>query len=134
MKHFIADLWVSFYELPLWVRVWTFIILAPVNLASIFFLDNPCATLIAILAVSGILLNMIPMFIYRGFTDAMTISHVVLWIPLVAILLFELFIFDSILSAEHFTFLLLLLICDVISLAFDIPDFILFLRNKKIID
>lgn len=129
--NFIADVWNSFLKLPLWVRVWTFLILVPVNFASLLFLDHPNSSLIIFLAVVGIVLNIIPLCIYRGFTDAMAISHVIFWIPLVVLLIMQLFFSEAVLTDHYRYFLILLLSINLISLVFDIPDTIKLIKNRN---
>ena len=127
----LSDVWISFLKMPLWVKIWVFLILIPVNFASLLFLDNPNAGLIAFLATIGILLNIIPLWIYRGFTDVMAIPHVLFWVPLCIILVFHLFIYDATMHSAYRYFLLVLLFTNLISLVFDIQDVIKWFRNRS---
>ena len=106
-------------------------ILVPINFASLWFLGQPGSVLIACLAVAGVAFNAIPLWIERGFTSTMAISHVILWVPLVFIIITRLSNSETPLNSEYLTFLIVLLICNLISLAFDIPDVIKWLRDRK---
>jgi len=128
---FFKDLWLSFLSMPLWVRIWIFLFLIPINFASIVFIGNPYSLLIFILASMGIVFNLIPMIIYRGFTDAMAISHVLLWIPLSIILFYLLFSSDNTLNQSYRIYLLILFVTNIFSLVFDIPDSIKWLKQRK---
>lgn len=58
----------------------------PVNLVSVFFWQEQGGILIAVLAVGGMTLNMVLMYFERGFSKAMVLPHLVLWIPLLLII------------------------------------------------
>ncbi len=132
---FFSDIWQSFLALPMWVRIWTFLILVPINVASIWFIGQPGSVLIASIAIAGIAFNAIPLWFERGFTNTMAIPHVIFWVPLVIILIAYLTGSKTILGEELYEeyryFLVALLICNIISLAFDIPDAITWFRNRK---
>lgn len=128
---FISDLWKSFLNLPMWVRIWTFLILVPINFASLWFIGQPGSVLIAGIAIAGIAFNSIPLFLERGFSSTMAIPHVIFWIPLVVILTTYLTSSEAILSKEYRYFLICLLTINIVSLAFDIPDVFKWFRNRK---
>ena len=50
----IAEIWQSFRRLPLWVQLWVAVILVPVNLASVIFINAPGGFWIAVLAVGDL--------------------------------------------------------------------------------
>jgi hypothetical protein len=127
----LSDIWKSYLELPTWVKVWVFLILVPVNIASIWFMGNPGANLVASLAVSGMLFNLIPIWFDRGFSSAMAIPHVIFWVPLTIILVYYLMISEALLTDNYRFFLIILMMCNLISLAFDIPDLFKWLRDRK---
>jgi len=116
------DLWRSYQQMPLWVRIWITLVLIPVNLAGVAFYGNPYSVPIAILAACGIIFNLIPMLWYRGFTDAMAVSHVLFWMPLIAVIAMALSQSDYSLSQPYRLYLYALLACNVFSLIFDLPD------------
>lgn len=125
-----SDIWKSFLELPMWVRIWTFLILIPVNFSSVWFIGENGSVLIASTAIAGIAFNAIPLWFERGFSHTMAIPHVVFWVPLIIILIVYLTSSESLLSIEYQYFLVGLLICNLISLAFDIPDAYKWLRKR----
>lgn len=110
---------VSYRAFPLWVQFWVFGILVPVNAAAIFFVQQPWGWGIAALAIGGMLPNAVLLWVERGFSKAMALSHVILWTPLVIWIGF----FRPIGISEGFNVYLWLVLCvDLFSLAFDIPD------------
>ena len=91
--------------------------MVPVNMATIVLITEPSSYLIPVLAIGGMLPNAFLMFVERGFSKAMALSHVVLWIPLLLLLAYEIAT-DSIFS----DYLMILLIVDFISICFDVKD------------
>jgi len=117
----IIDIWNSFRRLPLWVQIWMCIILVPVNLATLAFISEPYGLLVAVLAIGGMLPNLGFMATERGLSKAMSLPHLVLWSPLVLLVAWILMTGGA-LDPNYLTFLWILLVIDVISLAFDFPD------------
>jgi len=116
----IGEIWGSFRAMPLWVQVWVFVLLVPVNSASLLFLGEQNGVLIAVLAIGAMLLNGVIMLIERGFSKAMALPHVVIWTPLVALLAIMLSRGEE--TGAFATFLQVLLIVELISLGFDFKD------------
>lgn len=125
----ILDIWRSFRAMPLWVQVWVGLILVPVNAASILFWQEPFGLWIALLAISAMMLNLPIMLVERGFSKAMALPHVVIWVPLV-IGVAGLLLQDGI-SGAYAIFLMILLLTDVISLLFDFKDAWAWLRGDR---
>ncbi len=117
----VNDIWASFRSLPTWVQIWVLVVLIPVNLAPLAFMDQPHGELIAVLAVTGMALNIPIMLAARGMSKAMALPHLLCWGPLVIVIAMVLSA-DSALSPEYAGFLTLLLIIDTISLGFDLHD------------
>jgi hypothetical protein len=117
----IKDVWNSFRALPHWVQIWVFGLLVPVNSAAIFFVTAPGGWLVALLAIGGMMPNLYVLYSARGFSKAMALSHVALWLPLVAYLFFGLLERADV-TGGYRSFLLLLLSVNLVSLAFDIVD------------
>jgi hypothetical protein len=117
----IADIWRSFMRLPLWVQVWVAVILVPVNMAPLLFYQEPYAVWIAILSVGGMMPNLPIMLIDRGLSKRMALPHLVIWTPLVILLVWLL---TGLVGADplYMNMLALLLVVDLVSLAFDYPD------------
>ena len=126
----LADIWASYRRQPLWVQLWIGIFLVPINFASVLFLDGPAGFWVAVLAIGGILPNVILMFVHRGFSKAMAISHVIIWIPLILLVVWILTQSPG-LEASLVIFLWALLITDVISLIFDVPDSFKWLKGER---
>jgi len=125
----ISDLWNSFRALPGWVQIWVMVILGPMNLLPLAFLAAPNGGWIALLAIGGMTPNLFIMIRERGLSKAMALPHVVIWTPLVLLILSTLT--DPALTGSFRIFLYLLLITDVISLAFDYRDALLWFRGDR---
>ena len=114
---------------PLWVRLWMTCLLIPVNLASLFFLGAEQGLLVSSLAIGGILLNT-PITIYdQGMSKLMTLPHILLWTPLIAVSI-------AILSkgsgnSSYDIYLWVLVATNAVSLFFDYPDFIKWLKGDR---
>jgi len=117
-KNILVDCWNSFRSLPGWVQIWVMFILMPINMASVFFINQPMGLLIAFLANIGMMLNLPVMLYDRGFSKAMALPHLIPWTILVGILLFN----RPEATGLYDTFLWVLLGADIISLLFDYPD------------
>ncbi len=117
----IVEIWQSFRRLPLWVQIWVAAILVPVNLAALLYLSAPNGMLVAALAVGGMAPNLIIMMRDHGFSRAMALPHLLIWTPLV-ILLISLLTGGAELPDTYRQFLFLLLVVNLVSLAFDCGD------------
>ena len=126
-----SDIWKSFLELPMWVRIWTFLILVPINFSSLWFIGETGSVLIASIAIASIAFNTIPLWLERGFSHTMAIPHVIFWVPLAIVLITYLTDSETLLSDEYRYFLIILLVCNLISLAFDIPDVFKRFKDRK---
>ncbi len=117
MKSVLLDIWHSYRSMPLWVQIWVGVILVPVNMATIVLISEPCCWLIPVLAIGGMVPNAVLMFVERGFSKAMALSHVVLWVPLLIFLALE------ITAGSVFAdYLMVLFVLDFISICFDVKD------------
>lgn len=123
----VASIWDSFLTLPTWVKVWVMVILAPVNMASLFFMGEPLGILIAILSISAMMISMIFLVRDRGFSNLVSAGHVVPWTILVLLLIFA----RPEGSAAYGTFLTVLLVVNVISLVFDYNDAIRWIKGDR---
>lgn len=126
----VRDIWSSFRDLPLWVQVWVALILVPVNLMPLAFVDQPYGWPIAALAVMGMALNIPIMLVARGMSRAMALPHLLCWVPLVVLVAYVLQDGGD-LSPAYASALMLLVVVDVISLAFDLRDAVLWLKRDK---
>lgn len=122
----LARIWQSFFELPTWVQIWMMLILGPVNLATLAFLNQPSGVLIATLALSGMIITVSIVIVAGGFSKLAAAGHILPWIPLVLMLIFA----KPSGTAVYQTFLTALLIINLISLAFDFNDLRIWLKSR----
>ena len=111
-------IWRSYRSLPLWVQIWVFGILVPVNSAALFFVFQPFGIWVAVLAIGAMLPNIGIMLYERGLSKMMALPHLLPW----SILVLWLVLAMPQGSAAYGVYLWILLTVDAISLAFDIPD------------
>ncbi len=123
----IKQIWTSFRSLPGWVQIWVAFVLVPVNMASLYFYQEPGGILITFLANIGMMLNMPVIVMDRGFSKAMALPHLIPWTILVGIL-----VFNRPESVDNYSiYLWVLLVIDVVSLAFDYPDAIKWIKGDR---
>ena len=113
--------------MPGWVQVWVAGILVPVNMASLYFYDQPQGMWIAFLAIIAMMMNLPVMLKDRGFSKLMALPHLLPWTILIIWLAF----FRPLGSEAYNTWLLILLVVDTISPAFDYPDAIKWLKGDR---
>ena len=123
----ITDIYHSFRAMPVWVQIWVLLILVPVNMASLWFLHEPFGIWIAVLANGAMLLNVPVMLKDRGFGKMMALPHLAPWTGLVIWLA----LFRPAGSDCYNLYLLLLLVVNTISLAFDYPDAIKWYKGDR---
>ena len=123
----ITEIWRSFRALPLWVQIWVALVLLPVNLFSLAFVDQHNGLLIALLAVGGMAPNIVIMLAERGLSRLMALPHVLIWTPLIVIVWQTL----GTASQGYAGFLWLLLAVDLCSLAFDYLDVLKWWRGAR---
>jgi len=124
-----VEIWNSFRATPGWVQVWMVFLLMPINMASVFFINEPKGMLIAFLANIGMLLNIPVMFYDRGMSKLMSIPHLLPWTVLVLIIIFR----RPEATGLYDTFLWVLLIINLISLAFDYGDALKWIKGDRAI-
>ncbi len=125
----VIDIWRSFRALPLWVQIWVAGILVPVNLASVLFWPSPYGLLVTLLAIGGMIPNLLIMVWERGLSKMMALPHLLIWIPLVMFLTFILA--TNQISGDFRTYVIVLLVVDLMALVFDIPDMIKWTRGDR---
>jgi len=114
-----SDIWKSYRALRLGAQLWITLILVPVNMASVFFLPEQRGVLIAALAVGGMTPNFALVLLERGFSKAMSLSHLVFWIPLVLLIPSTQFLA---ISDGYSLYLWILLLINLVSLVFDVAE------------
>ena len=117
----------SYNALPSWVKIWMNFILGPVDLATLAFLNEPSGALVAALAIGGMVLTIAIVIAFGGFTKLAAAGHIVTWTPLVLMLAFA----NPGGSAIYQLFLSVLLVINLISLAFDYNDVRLWVRSRR---
>lgn len=123
------EIWHSFRATPGWVQFWMLLLLMPINMASLFFLNEPMGMLIAFLANIGMLLN-IPVMLYdRGVSKLMSIPHIIPWTALVVLIIF----YRPDATGKYDIFLWVLLVTNLISLAFDYVDSLKWIKGSRAI-
>ncbi|MBD8870194.1 hypothetical protein [Nocardioides donggukensis] len=117
----LRDIWGSATRLPIAVLVWMLGILVPANLGILFFLGEPVSLVVAVLALGALAANGVVMVVDRGFSNAMALPHVALWVPLAAVLLHALVVRDDV-TGGYAAYLEAVLVVNAISLVFDVRD------------
>jgi hypothetical protein len=125
---FLKDIAAGFQRLPRWVQFWLSCVLVPVNLISVVFVGEPGGWIVAVLAIGGIAPNAVILVVTRDFGREMTIAHLILWPPLFIVIIWLL---REGPQATYVQYLWVLLIVDVISVAFDIRDARNWLQSKS---
>lgn len=126
-QNIVLDIFTSFRAMPIWVQIWVVVILVPVNMASLLFLFEPNAMLIAFLANIAMMMNLPVMIKDRGFSKMMALPHLIPWTILIAILLFA----PPVAEGNYAIYLKLLLVTNIISLLFDFPDAVKWKRGDR---
>jgi len=106
------EIWHSFRATPGWVQFWMLLLLMPINMASLFFLNEPMGMLIAFLANIGMLL-----------------PHIIPWTALVVLIIF----YRPDATGKYDIFLWVLLVTNLISLAFDYVDSLKWIKGSRAI-
>ncbi len=114
----LTDCLQSYRALPIWVQIWVMFILMPMNMASLYFIGEPMGLWVAFLANIAMMMNLPVMIRDRGFSKLMAVPHLIPWIALVALLL----LWRPDVTGLYDWYLTALLITNIISLFFDIPD------------
>lgn len=126
-NNIVVDIWMSFRALPGWVQFWVALVLMPVNMASLLFINEPMGIWIAFLANIAMMMNMPVMIKDRGFSKLMGLPHLVPWTILVVLLLF----FRPTATGNYDLYLWVLLGVNILSLLFDYPDSVKWLKGDR---
>lgn len=111
----------STFSLPVWVIVWIFLFLIPANFSGLFLLNYDAGFWVALLGAGAIAINSIILLLNGGFSKVLAVPHLLLWIPLQAILLWRYFTVPDLSSFEA-TYILIIVIINGISIVFDFYD------------
>ncbi|MEM9107084.1 MAG: hypothetical protein AAGC96_15630 [Pseudomonadota bacterium] len=119
----------SLFSLPAWVIIWMLVLLIPANLAGLFMLDTVSGLWITLLGAGGLMVNLIPLVLNRGFSRVLAIPHLLFWLPLELILLMR--ILTAEMGAAEWWLTVVVLVINGISLGFDIVDTRRWLQGER---
>ena len=122
------SIWRSFRGLPLWVQLWV-LVLVVANVAAIAFLDTAIGLWTAAAIVFVGVVNLPIVYVQRGFSRLLSLTHFV-WLPLVVFIAFRL-TGDDVISDREYGFGLVVLVVNLISLAFDVLESYRWLRGER---
>jgi len=77
----------SFFRLPHWVKIWVALVLVPMNMGGLLFLDHRVGIWCAVLGLMGMAPNIVIMWSQKGLSKAMALPHIIPWTILVIWLL-----------------------------------------------
>jgi hypothetical protein len=121
MKERLIDCGRSFRSLPLWVQIWVVLFLVPVNAAPFLLFDTHIGR-IGVVSTLLILLTNVPiMLVERGMSRLMSVPHLLIWIPLIGLLAWQLQSAATLSTSER-TLAWALIGFNGISLGFDVLD------------
>ncbi len=125
--------WHSFRSLPGWVQIWVGLILVPANALPFFFLNTWAGMAGAIAAVVVIATNGPIMLWYQGMNRALSLPHLVVWIPLETALVLRALSMAGNGAPEpaEMALIVVLLIINGISLVFDALDSWRWLKGER---
>ncbi|MDE2155174.1 MAG: hypothetical protein KGJ32_04660 [Xanthomonadaceae bacterium] len=128
-----ARIWRSWRSLPGWVQVWVGLILVPVNVLPFFFLDTWSGRAGALAALVVVATNLPIMWVAAGMTRAMSLPHLLAWIPLQIGLLLRVAgkVGAAPPSRAEAVLAVLLLVVNGISLVFDVLDSWRWLKGER---
>ncbi len=107
-------------RLPLWVRIWIVLGLGGVNLAAFFLTHTPTGYWAAWCAAFIVAVNGPTILIQRGWSRLLALPHLVVWIPLLAYVVYRLGAQDV--TDTERVYGSVLLIVNGISVIFDLAD------------
>lgn len=133
MKQRLQKSWASFRSLPGWVQVWVGLILGPANLMPFFMLDTWTGQVAALATLFVIATNLPIMLYYAGMNRAMSLPHLVAWIPLEVALVLRLTgnVGPGSPGTAELALIWLLLVVNGISLIFDALDSWRWVRGER---
>lgn len=133
MKTRSARIWHSWRSLPRWVQAWVGFILIPANALPFFLLDTWSGRAAALAAVFVVVTNLPIMWVESGMSRAMSLPHLLAWIPLELALLLRLSgAVGTVPPVQgEVALAVLLLIVNGMSVAFDMLDSWRWLRGER---
>jgi len=125
--------WQSFRSLPAWVQLWVGLILVPANVLPFFLLDTWTGQWAALAALFVLATNGPLMLWYQGMNRALSLPHLVAWIPLEVALILRLVAGagPQAIATPELALIWVLLIVNGISIVFDVLDSWRWLRGER---
>jgi hypothetical protein len=125
--------WQSFRSLPVWVQIWVGLILVPVNIAPFFLLDTWSGQWAALAALFVLVTNGPIMLWYAGMNRALSLPHLVAWVPLEVALVLRVagHAGPATLATPELVLAWVLLIVNGISIVFDVLDSWRWLKGER---
>lgn len=129
----LARIWHSYRSLPRWVQVWVGFVLIPVNVLPFLLLDTWSGRAGAAAALLVVATNVPIMWFAGGMSRAMSLPHLLAWVPLeIALALRVSGAAGSLTpSTAEMALAIVLLSINGISLAFDALDSWRWLRGQR---
>lgn len=133
MNRRLAKIWRSYRSLPRWVQVWVGFVLIPVNVLPFLLLDTWSGRAGAAAALLVVATNVPIMWFAGGMSRAMSLPHLLAWIPLEIALTVRISGAAGSLppSTAEMALAIVLLSINGISLAFDALDSWRWLRGRR---
>lgn len=133
MNHRLAKIWRSYRSLPRWVQAWVGFVLIPVNVLPFFLLDTWSGRAGATAALLVVATNVPIMWFAGGMSRAMSLPHLLAWIPLEIALAVRISGAAGSLppSTAEMALAIVLLSINGVSLAFDALDSWRWLRGQR---
>lgn len=133
MRTRLAQIWHSFRSLPGWVQGWVGLILIPANVLPFFLLDSWSGRAAALAALFVVATNVPIMWVASGMSRAMSLPHLLAWIPLETALALRLSNLVGTVppTSGEVALAVLLLIVNGVSLVFDMLDSWRWLRGER---
>jgi hypothetical protein len=128
-----SHIWHSFRSLPGWVQLWVGGILIPVNALPFFLLDSWSGRAAALAALFVVVTNVPIMWAAAGMSRAMSLPHLLAWMPLEVALALRLSGVVGAVSAgrTEVALAIMLLVVNGVSLLFDMLDSWRWLRGER---
>lgn len=128
-----AEIWHSYRSLPGWVQVWVGFVLIPANVLPFFLLDSWSGRAGAVAALFVVATNVPIMWTACGMSRAMSLPHLLAWIPLEIALALRVFGLagNQPPSTTELALAIVLLLINGISLVFDVIDSWRWLRGQR---
>ncbi len=111
--------------------VWVLLILIPVNTVSFAFLDTPSGHWAAVAWIFVVAINTGTLLYFGGITKSMSLPHLAAWVPLEFYLLKRLVGGEMEPASAEFSYAVLLVAINGISLVFDVYDSYRWLRGER---